>query len=67
MSSEHGWFADIDDPEDAQDGERFPWRPYLALDGMCLPLDIRFGSKADCDQFIVEEIVANSRRLPDPA
>lgn len=65
MSGEHGWFADIDHPDDDPDEHerRFPWRPYLALDGMCLPLEIRFGSKADCDQFIDENILANNRRV----
>lgn len=60
---EPGWFADIDAKDDPEATPEHPWRPYLQLDGMCLPLAIRFASKEDCDRFITEDILANNRTI----
>lgn len=58
---EPGWFADIDDDETSDTA--YPWRPYLQLDGMCLPLETRFASRPECERFITEDILANNRMI----
>jgi len=48
------WFADVD--EDTEPG--FPWRPYLQLHGMCIPLEtISFSSKEQCEDFIRTDVL----------
>lgn len=53
MSTERGWFADIDDPP--PDG--FPWTPCLQVSGAVHAFDVHFKTREECEQFIREEIL----------
>lgn len=50
-----GWFSDIDPDGAPPDG--YQWQPCLQLDGLCLSFDVWHGSKEDCDDFILTEII----------
>lgn len=55
-----GWFADVDDPEDPDAGcsEEFPWQAVIQVAGACHPIGgVWFSSKADCEEFIRDEII----------
>lgn len=49
-----GWFSDRD--ADAPYA-KYPWRPYLQLDGMCLSLDNWFRTEEECDAFLRTDVI----------
>lgn len=60
--TDRGWFADLSDEEERN--PQFPWQPFLQTDGCCLPLRIWFATKAECEDFIRQD-VAGRRLLED--
>ncbi|MGI5144807.1 hypothetical protein ACQEVC_45570 [Plantactinospora sp. CA-294935] len=61
MSDRVGWFADVEDV-DSEDGEprsdpAYPWQPVLQTAGLCLSLDIWFASRAECEQWLRDNVI----------
>lgn len=55
MIDRRGWFADYDD--DPGSDWHGLWRPYLQLDGICLPLHIGFDGEEACGAFIRDDVI----------
>jgi len=56
-----GWFSDIDETKDM-------WQPRLQAGGFCPCIDMWFQTKADCDEFIQDNIIGKGwDRADDPA
>jgi hypothetical protein len=54
MTNETGWFSDVDTDQPVGAWE---WQPCLQLPGWCPSMPVWFATKADCDQFIREDII----------
>lgn len=52
------WFAEREYEHDYSDDydPRWPWVPTLQGNGTCLSLPIHFRTRAECEQFIREEV-----------
>lgn len=53
MSGDVYWFADLD-----HEAAEPTWRPFLQIAGACVPLEIGFHSRKECEDFILSDVLS---------